>query len=75
MPEAPAPGIALRAWLALGWALQPLLPWHLKRRLRRGKEDPARWREKLGRASAPRPQGRLIWLHAVAWARCWPCAA
>ncbi len=59
------PGWALRGWLALTWALQPLLPWHLKRRLKRGKEHPTRWREKLGQPSAPRPEGRLIWLHAV----------
>ncbi|WP_137701069.1 3-deoxy-D-manno-octulosonic acid transferase [Marimonas lutisalis] len=62
---AEAPGLALRGWLALTWALLPLLPFHLKRRVRRGKEDAARWREKLGHASAPRPEGRLIWLHAV----------
>lgn len=55
----------MRAWLALSWALQPLLPWHLKRRLRRGKEDAGRWREKLGFTTAERPPGRLIWLHAV----------
>ncbi|MDQ2090466.1 3-deoxy-D-manno-octulosonic acid transferase [Marimonas arenosa] len=59
------PSLALRLWLALGRAIQPLLPWHLKRRISRGKEDPERWREKLGYASATRPAGRLIWLHAV----------
>jgi 3-deoxy-D-manno-octulosonic-acid transferase len=37
----------------------------LKRRLAKGKEDPARWREKLGEATEPRPDGPLIWLHAV----------
>lgn len=45
--------------------LTPLVPLLLRRRLRRGKEDPLRWREKLGQASAPRPPGRLVWLHAV----------
>jgi 3-deoxy-D-manno-octulosonic-acid transferase len=34
-------------------------------RLRQGKEDPRRWRERLGVASIPRPSGRLIWVHAV----------
>lgn len=62
---AKAPGLVLRGWLALTWALQPLLPLHLKRRLKRGKESPERWREKLGYASASRPDGPLIWLHAV----------
>ena len=37
----------------------------LGRRLRQGREDAARWREKLGETDAPRPDGRLIWLHAV----------
>ena len=59
------PGLALRAWLAATWALQPLLPWLLKRRLSRGKELPSRWREKLGYASLTRPNARLVWLHAV----------
>lgn len=63
--RAKAPGLALRLWLGLTWALQPLLPFVLKRRRARGKEDPARWREKLGYASQRRPEGRLIWLHAV----------
>ncbi|KAK6140051.1 hypothetical protein DH2020_026186 [Rehmannia glutinosa] len=31
----------------------------------RGREHPLRWRERLGRPSAPRPTGRLIWFHAV----------
>lgn len=47
-------------------ALLPLAaPAVLRRRLARGKEDPNRWREKLGHASAPRPEGRLVWMHAV----------
>lgn len=37
----------------------------LQRRLARGKEDPQRWREKLGRPSIARPDGTLIWLNAV----------
>ncbi|WP_435257997.1 3-deoxy-D-manno-octulosonic acid transferase [Thioclava sp. FR2] len=37
----------------------------LRRRLAKGKEDPARWREKLGLPSLGRPNGRLVWLHAV----------
>ena len=66
MPGDPKhPGLALRTWLALTWALEPFLPWHLKRRLKRGKEHPDRWREKLGEATLPRPDGLLVWLHAV----------
>jgi 3-deoxy-D-manno-octulosonic-acid transferase len=59
------PGLALRGWLALTWLVQPFLPWHLRRRVKHGKEDPGRWREKLGETAAARPDGRLVWLHAV----------
>jgi len=55
----------LRAYLGVVRMLGPLLPGYLRRRLKRGKEDPARWREKLGVAGLPRPEGPLIWLHAV----------
>lgn len=63
MPDPHSP--LLSAYLALGPVIQPLAPLLLKRRLAQGKEDPARWREKLGHATLPRPQGPLIWLHAV----------
>ncbi len=46
-------------------ALSPLARPILSRRLGRGKEDPERWREKLGIAGLPRPSGRLIWMHSV----------
>lgn len=55
----------LAAYRGATRALTPLAALLLRRRLARGKEDPARWREKLGQASLPRPEGRLIWLHAV----------
>lgn len=61
-----ATGSALMgAWLGATWALGPLGPAILRHRLRAGKEDPARWQEKLGQATLPRPGGRVIWLHAV----------
>lgn len=53
------------AYLTLGRGLAPLAPVLLKRRLAKGRELPARWREKLGEATLPRPGGGLIWLHAV----------
>lgn len=65
MTNAIPPGIALRGWMALTWGLQPLLPLLLKRRLERGKEDSARYHEKLGHTKVPRPVGKLVWLHAV----------
>ena len=37
----------------------------LDKRLANGKEDPTRIEERLGNASRPRPDGRLIWFHAA----------
>ncbi|MDC3324933.1 3-deoxy-D-manno-octulosonic acid transferase, partial [Planktomarina temperata] len=45
--------------------ITPILPWHLKRRKNNAKEHPKRWREKLGHACQPRPQGQLVWINAV----------
>jgi 3-deoxy-D-manno-octulosonic-acid transferase len=43
----------------------PLIEARLRRRTVRGKEDPARWRERLGHAGLARPDGPLLWLHAA----------
>jgi 3-deoxy-D-manno-octulosonic-acid transferase len=43
----------------------PLIGLYLKRRMARGKEDPARFGERLGRPGLTRPEGRLVWLHAA----------
>ena len=45
--------------------LWPLARLYLARRLALGKEDPARFSERLGRAARSRPAGRLIWVHAA----------
>ena len=45
--------------------LGPAIELWLKRRLARGKEDPARLPERLGRPGRERPPGRLVWLHAA----------
>jgi len=45
--------------------LEPFAPIVLRRRADRGREDPARLGERLGRPSAPRPDGPLVWLHGV----------
>ncbi|MFE3837299.1 3-deoxy-D-manno-octulosonic acid transferase [Pseudogemmobacter sonorensis] len=58
-------GWQTRAYMALRPALQSVMRRALRRRLRRGKEDPARIGEKLGQANLPRPPGRLFWFHAV----------
>ena len=62
----PAPtGALLRLYLGLTGAAAPFATRHLKKRLLRGKEAPDRWREKLGETALPRPEGPLIWMHAV----------
>lgn len=58
-------GLLLRLYQLLSHGFPLLARWVLSRRLRRGKEHPDRWREKLGITTAARPKGPLIWLHAV----------
>jgi 3-deoxy-D-manno-octulosonic-acid transferase len=60
-----APGFSLKAYRNLTSLARPIAPLLLKLRERRGKEEPARREERLGRSSTPRPQGRLVWLHAA----------
>jgi len=43
----------------------PLIRTYLQRRLARGKEDPVRFEERMGKAGLPRPTGKLVWLHAA----------
>ncbi|WP_411288727.1 3-deoxy-D-manno-octulosonic acid transferase [Phenylobacterium sp.] len=45
--------------------LEPLASILLRRRAARGREDPARLGERLGRAGLARPAGPLVWLHGV----------
>lgn len=45
--------------------LEPLVKLHLKRRVRRHKEDPARLDERMGIPSRDRPPGYLVWCHAA----------
>ncbi len=54
-------GLYRGATLLLG----PLAIWYLHRRLRQGKEDPARFEERLGQPGRARPDGRLIWVHGA----------
>jgi len=57
--------LALGGYRTATALLEPLAPAVLKARLKRGKEDPARWGERLGRAGAARPHGPLIWFHGA----------
>lgn len=58
-------GPLLRAYLLASHTVPLFAPSLLRRRLRRGKEDADRWQEKLGKPTQPRPDGPVIWLHAV----------
>ncbi|MDE2791192.1 MAG: 3-deoxy-D-manno-octulosonic acid transferase [Paracoccaceae bacterium] len=60
-------GFLLRFYLALSrWRwVEALARRHLKRRLDGGREDPVRFQERLGIPSLPRPEGSLVWMHAV----------
>ena len=61
--------LALRATLALyraaGSVVAPFLPGYLRRRVKKGKEDPQRRRERFGRPSQARPSAPLVWIHAA----------
>lgn len=52
-------------YAAVAWALGPAVRVLLMLRRARGKEDPVRLPERLGRAGLPRPEGPLIWLHGA----------
>jgi len=43
----------------------PIISLYLRRRLREGREDPARFDERLGIPSRARPEGKLVWCHAA----------
>lgn len=52
-------------WAGIATALAPMLRPYLDRRIRRGKEIAARVCERRGIATHVRPEGPLLWLHAV----------
>lgn len=43
----------------------PLIRYYLSKRLKQGKEDADRFPERLGIASLPRPEGKVVWLHCA----------
>ncbi len=57
--------LLIRLYLRLSRIAPPLWRLVLDRRVRAGKEDPARLTEKWGQPAGPRPEGELIWLHGV----------
>ena len=56
---------ALGLYRTVGRMATPLVESHLQRRRERGREDPERMAERLGRGMAARPAGPLVWLHAA----------
>ena len=59
------PPFGLAAWRLLAGAATPLAPLLLRQRAARGKEDKTRINERLGIASLPRPEGKLVWIHGA----------
>jgi len=57
--------ITLRIYQRLSAAAAPLAPALIKRRLKQGKEDPARVGERRGISGDVRPRGPLVWIHGA----------
>src|SRR6202790_1565869 len=57
--------MALRVYQTLSSAVVPLAPALIKRRLKLGKEDPARIGERRGMSRDIRPHGPLVWIHGA----------
>jgi 3-deoxy-D-manno-octulosonic-acid transferase len=59
------PGLRLGVYRTFTSLARPIAPMLLTMRERRGKEEPQRRNERFGQPTAPRPQGRLVWIHAA----------
>src|ERR1700716_1146307 len=57
--------MTLRFYRKLTTAVVPLAPALIKRRLKQGKEDPARIGERRGISGDIRPHGPLVWIHGA----------
>src|ERR1700726_4114232 len=57
--------MTLRFYQKLSSAMVPLAPALIKRRLKLGKEDPARGGERRGVSADVRPVGPLVWIHGA----------
>jgi 3-deoxy-D-manno-octulosonic-acid transferase len=57
--------MTLRVYRKLSSAMVPLSPAVISRRLKLGKEDPARIGERRGLSSDARPAGPLVWIHGA----------
>ena len=57
--------MTLRVYRKLSYAMVPLSPALISRRLKLGKEDPARFGERRGVSVDVRPAGPLVWIHGA----------
>jgi 3-deoxy-D-manno-octulosonic-acid transferase len=57
--------MTLRVYRKLSSAVVPIAPVLIKRRLKQGKEDPARIGERRGISKDVRPHGPLVWIHGA----------
>jgi 3-deoxy-D-manno-octulosonic-acid transferase len=57
--------MTLRVYRKLSFAMVPLAPALIRRRLKLGKEDPARVGERRGMSDDARPHGPLVWIHGA----------
>ena len=57
--------LTLSLYQRLMGAAHVIAPGLLQRRVKRGKEDTLRWRERLGKTDHARPEGPLVWFHGV----------
>src|SRR3954465_2760735 len=57
--------MTLRIYRKLSFAMVPLAPALINRRLKLGKEDPARVSERRGMSADVRPAGPLVWIHGA----------
>src|SRR6185437_7160126 len=57
--------MTLRVYRKLSYAMVPLSPALISRRLKLGKEDPARFGERRGMSADVRPAGPLVWIHGA----------
>jgi 3-deoxy-D-manno-octulosonic-acid transferase len=55
----------LALYRGLTTVAEPFASYVLRARLKRGKEDPKRLNERLGRTTTPRPEGEVIWMHGA----------
>ncbi len=57
--------IGVKLYRAASWVSAPVAELLLRQRLKDGKEDPARMRERTGLAGRARPAGPLLWIHGA----------